>query len=446
MIVGHLTFHTVPLLGWFLWIIFDQTSDTRKTLLLRGSGCALLFAYALFAGYPIVLLFAVLATLLLLPFDLLLSEKKMERWRSLLLRIFTCSGFSLGIGASKAVAIGSFMRFFPRLYPFDAFTEKTASTLLFILRSFFYIPQGRFLFEPAGIQWGTHEYSMFLSPIVLIGLLSGGLLLYKRRSALRKNVTLTAFLAFYALFLTFFFTELTRGYGIIPDFLQALPLFKSLHVSSRFLYVFSLFVSGVGIFSLRETLEAWGAKHWERLCVGIGSLLTVVALPLAYLPLLQSPELQNAFQYEEVREEIHSGLFLNRPVTYVQDGKLDLEHVLDGTTAIHCFEPLFGYHGEYRNATLADGPSDAERDGVFNLLNPACFQYPGENRCVPGDRIPLADRSNRESFEDGKPVTWTLSTLQMWADRLTVITLSLSFLFVILALWKRMGPLWKRYI
>lgn len=445
MIVGHLTFHTVPLLGLLLWMLFDLRRDTTRSLSLRASGFALTCAYALYAGYPIVLVFAALATALLLPLDLLLSKHSVERFRLLSTRMLACGATAFLLGASKLVAIWSFMRFFPRHYPFDTFTVESASTLLFIARSFWYIPQGRFLFEPAGVQWGTHEYSMFLSPVTLMGLLCGGVLLMKKREwlALHKRLAIALFL--YTLLLTTFFVQLTRGYGVIPSILQKLPLLQSLHVTSRFLYLFSLCISVAGIFCARECIRAWKVERWERFCVAVASILTLAALPLAYLPLLRSAELGSSVEYASIRMQLHPPTFLERPVAYVQDGKLDLQHVLDGTTALHCFEPLFGYYGEQWTTSLVEGPSDSETSGFFNLLHPACFEYPEENLCRPGDRIATTDRENFENFRRGMPVTWKLSRLQTVSDRVSLLTLIFTALHLFWALGTKILALWKEY-
>ncbi len=430
MIVGHLTFHTVPLLGLLLWILYDRRIDKPRSLILRASGFALTSAYALYAGYPIVLVFAAMAAILLLPLDLLLSEHRRERFYLLLRRALLCGGAALLLGASKLIAIWSFMRFFPRLYPFDAFTEKSASTLLFIARSFWYIPQGRFLFESAGIAWGTHEYSMFLSPVTLMGLLCGGALLIKKRKWLGTHKKRAAALALYAVLLTIFFAQVTRGYGVIPTVLQKLPLLQSLHVTSRFLYLFSLFISAAGIFCIHACIRAWNIQKWEHFCFIFASIFTLIALPIAYLPLLQSPELGSAVDYESIRVQLHPPAYLDRPVAYVQEGKLDLQHVIDGTTALHCFEPLFGYYGEYWTTSLTEGSAERENDGSFNLLHPACFQYPEENFCKPGDRIVASDRENFENFRAGLAVTWKLSRLQTVSDWASLLTLTFTVFFL----------------
>ncbi len=438
MIVGHLTFHTVPLLGFLLWILFDRRrTDTTHLLALRAGGFALLSAYTLYAGYPLVLLFTVLASLSFLPLDLLFSEHPLMRLRTLSIRAILCGGAALLVGASKLTAIYSFMRFFPRHVPFNTFPEG-ASTLLFIARAFWYIPQGRFLFAPASVPWGVQEYSMFLSPATLMGLLCGAPLLFQKRGGLLQQWKRTLLALVILSGITLFFVQLTRGYGPLAGFLGALPFFRSLHVTTRFLYVFSLFVSIGGVLCIRSSLRVWRAERWEKLCIHFIAFLTVVGLPLAYLPLLRSQELLSVLDYRSVQEALRGNTFLLRPVTDVSDGKLDLQHVLDGTTAIHCFEPLFGYHREWQETSLVEGPVGMEYDHAFNLQNPACFVYPEENRCHPGDRISLSDRENFERFRQGLPTTWKLSRIQRWSDGVSVLTLILTTLFLFLALVRTM--------
>ncbi len=64
-------------------------------------------------------------------------------------------------------------------------------------------------------------------------------------------------------------------------------------------------------------------------------------------------------------------------------------------------------------------------------MNPACYQYPVENGCLPGDRIRIEDEENFENFTHGRPVTWKLSRIQYIADYTSLITFILCVGFLI---------------
>lgn len=421
MIVGHFTFHTVPLLGLLLWIIFQRTQDSRRSLFMRACCFALVSGYALYAGYPIVLLFAAMAVVFFVPIDLMIEKHNLgARLKTVSLRLTACGFVAALLGLSKFVAAYSFMRFFPN-YPFDQLSPDT-STLLFMARAFWYIPQGWFLFAAAGVPWGPHEYSTFLSPVTLMGLICGVPLLVRERTVLRQRWRFFFGVGSYALLLLLFFTQLTKGQGLFSHALESLPIFGALHATTRFLYLFSLFFSAVSIWCITRWIPILQLQRWESAMVVTASALTVIAVPIAYQPLLSSAEILRNLHYENVRRDLQQSPFLRQPVSYVRHGILDLQHVMEGTTGVYCYEPLFGFRNEFQVTSLGEGPVDRVENGFFNLNNPACFQYPEENHCKPGDRIAVEDRENFENFRRGLPVTWKLSRAQIWSDRVSLAT------------------------
>jgi hypothetical protein len=59
-------------------------------------------------------------------------------------------------------------------------------------------------------------------------------------------------------------------------------------------------------------------------------------------------------------------------------------------------------------------------------MNPACYQYPEENRCYPGDRIRENDGDSLDRFTHGRPLTWRISTLQSLADLLSLLAFAVA--------------------
>jgi hypothetical protein len=90
-----------------------------------------------------------------------------------------------------------------------------------------------------------------------------------------------------------------------------------------------------------------------------------------------------------------------------------------------CYEPILNASGD-PFGVLHLGPISDRDNGYFNLMNPACYQYPKENQCVPGERIREDDVDNLYRFTHGEQVTWRISFLQELADLLS----GLAFLVV----------------
>jgi hypothetical protein len=94
----------------------------------------------------------------------------------------------------------------------------------------------------------------------------------------------------------------------------------------------------------------------------------------------------------------------------------------DGATGRTCYEPILNAAGT-PSQILHEGSVSDKESGYFNLMNPACYQYPVENHCRPGDRISAADGDNLARFTRGRPVTWKISVAQQVADWLTLLSL-----------------------
>ena len=52
------------------------------------------------------------------------------------------------------------------------------------------------------------------------------------------------------------------------------------------------------------------------------------------------------------------------------------------------------------------------RDGHFNIKNPACYVYPKENDCSPGDHFREDQLEAMENFVSYRPFVFKISTAQ----------------------------------
>lgn len=108
------------------------------------------------------------------------------------------------------------------------------------------------------------------------------------------------------------------------------------------------------------------------------------------------------------------------------------ELFIAGISQMHCYNPSFGYRLEkLPPADLVVGDVLQERDGKFNIRNPACFVYSEENHCLPGDRFIIDQRGEAEAFTSYQPFPFVKSHRQVTADWVTVGGLVFLFIFLV---------------
>jgi len=428
MLVGHIVFHTIPLIGWGLWILLDRRTDTHKQLLLRASWFAALLAIMLYSGGYFVIVLLLGTVLVSIPFDLLLSTNLRERSFVLGLRLAASATVGLCLCLSKLIAVTSYMRFFPRETPFDRFPEG-ASTLGFFAKSLWAIPQGSPLFESVDMpDWGTvHEYSRFTSPVVLIGLLCGVFLLWKHRKIIKDRPIRNLILFCISTFLYFFIAQLTRGYGLLVTPLETVPFFVSWHVMLRFMYIPIVLLSAVAVLAIARVTRNSNRAALVAMCI------TIISAGFAYGPMLLSRDFGFTVPYTQIRENIQSSHYRTLFTESVMSipGVSDTHGIFNGSTATPCYESVYWGSGGVQLDPLFIGTVDGVFEGQFNMFNPACLVYPEANNCIPGDRIAIEDHANLVAFQHGQKTTWKVSGLQKIGTIVSSITLVMMTLLVI---------------
>jgi hypothetical protein len=420
MLIGHIVFHTIPLIGWGLWLLFDPRTDTRKTLALRSCAFAALLAVMLYSGGYFVIVLLMGTVLIALTFDLLLSSNPQKRCKTLGARLLMSASLGLFLCLSKLIAVLSYMRFFPRETPFDTF-PKGASTIGFFFKSLWAIPQNTALFTSVNMpDWGAiHEYSRFTSPIVLVGLLLGIWFLWKQRKAIQQNTTRSLLLLGISVALMIFFVQLIRGYGLLVTPLETVPFFSSWHVMLRFMYIPIVFLSGISIWTIAQS--PWNNNRFAFTAIGI----TLFSAIFAYAPMLQSKDFGYTVPYPQIQENIRTSNYRSLITERVESipGVSDTHGIFNGSTATPCYEPVYWGTGGVQLDPLFIGTVDGLFEEQFNMYNPACLVYPEANDCIPGDRIALEDYSNLVAFTHGEPTTWKVSGWQSLGNLLSIATL-----------------------
>ena len=416
---GHVTFHAFALLGWFFLLLFERTElPLRTSVIARASSFALLCAYVLYSGNWIVLLYLTMGFCLVLPLDIFLADRRRDRLVQLALRCAIFGAAALAIMGSKLVAIYSFMRFFPRESPIMA-QDPSYSALGYIAKALWWIPQNGQLLATMAPSY-VHEKTVLISPVTWIGLVLGLVLLVRsiRNSTGKERATRLVFTVVYGAAVLFTMIQLVRGYGWIAEAFHRLPVGASQRASSRYLYLLSLMLSLAGVWSVAKAMGAF-KRSWNILGMVAASLATVAAFVFGYAGMMSE------FGFWPNAND-------HRDLWWKFDPSIPVTSVVEGTdfvagTGRTCYEPVLNAASD-PFSILHVGPVSDQENGQFNLMNPACYQYPTENHCKPGDRISVGDGDNLTRFTAGLPVTWEVSRAQQIADLVSAFSLVLLFL------------------
>lgn len=106
-----------------------------------------------------------------------------------------------------------------------------------------------------------------------------------------------------------------------------------------------------------------------------------------------------------------------------------------GMSQLGCYNPIFGYRLEkFLPTGLAiDDVLRVSADGYLNLKNPACYVYPRENACRPGDRFRADQIEAAKAFVAYRPWAFAVSMFQQAAN---IVTLgAFGLVLVGLAVW-----------
>ena len=317
------------------------------------------------------------------------------------------------------------MRFFPRHTVLAKFSTDI-DPIAFILKSFWAIPQKANLFN--GTPYLLHEKSAFISPVALIGIVVFiiSLIITNKRIPSRKIL----FIVIYLLLFFVFMIQLMQGHGVFADKLHLLPAFSSQHVATRYIYIFALFVSGGGVYCFYLVSKT----HWPHLLnltAIICGYITLLTFFLAYSPILDNfpinINIESHFKHYVIFNES-----MDQPVTKIVGDA----GWLMGDSGLNCYEPLINNGGNPQKTVLHVGSVADISNGYFNIMNPACYQYPSENDCTPGDRIAVSDSDNFRSFIKGNTVKWRFSTAQKTADIVSLCALCVFTLCLVLQMYR----------
>jgi hypothetical protein len=117
--------------------------------------------------------------------------------------------------------------------------------------------------------------------------------------------------------------------------------------------------------------------------------------------------------------------------------------MVNGVSQIFCYQPLFGYRLEnFRAAPLRVGGVIVHGGQSINAKNPACYLFPAENACSPGDHFAMVAKKEAVTFLSYRPFAFWQPYRQKLATRLSLIAM-IGIIVALLALTVKALSVWR---
>ncbi|MBU0673503.1 MAG: hypothetical protein KJ950_02520 [Proteobacteria bacterium] len=449
-IIGHMEFHSFMLIPWLAWLLLRENQGEALLDRMKATTgvviSGVLIAYMFMSGMTQLLIPSLITVILM---GLVRAYGDQEAGR-LVSRFLICFGLavllSLALSGVKLVAALSFLENFQR----DSYrlpgVPGLGSLLVLIFRV---LALGGGGVDAAGIvvnnefPLGRHELEYGLSVIPFMLIIQAFVLSPFGRPGTLRKLLQPVHLVLLSLILLLLFIPLGLNY-YSPDwnhFLKSVPLIKSL---SNFLRWFIIYIPFFILLSCL-VLEKNIYLNKFQLPIVVVSIIIILGQNLMtekgfYDVQGYDPGLVLA-GYSRIEGAGKPPVIKNLTIPMNGVGGTNLiknrnDALVFGNSQLHCYEPMFGYKLEFLPfKTSHPGPVLSMDAGVFNMKNPACYLYPNENQCRPGDHFQLDQRSELEHFVSFRPFSHRISTRQKVANLMSLFSLIGVLIFGVITSW-----------
>lgn len=446
MMIGHFIYHgmmLIPLIAWFL--LRPITKNPMHGTLLNGAAAGCMFAYGTYSGLVSLLLPCAVAVLAIACIHRLAGRESL----GFVQRSLTAALVAIGLSSAKLVATLSFLHNFSRSdYSLPGVTSAWGAMYLLFSALFFAPTDIAEQAQPllAGMQWALdrHEWEYGVTVIPLLIVLAGTAILLGRMQSARPRLSPAswAWLALlgFILALPLALNVYTPGWNA---FLKQVPLIKS---SSNLLRWFLVYIPIVILPAalFLDRISPLASRRNGMLMAALAALILINAIK------------DRAFYHDQhyrpdtiinTWRAVRAGTTLPH-IQYIgaltdADNRIQMpdnrnDIIAAGGSQLACYNAVFGYRLEHFPVkALHPGPVLAETDGLLNIKNPACYLYPEQNNCAPGDHFTAAQRKAAQAFANYKPYPFSFSTGQQIANLVTQATLVLLVALLAIALSKK---------
>ncbi len=444
-IIGHFLFHSFMLTPWCVLLLVDPVLTTGGGRVGKNVGActitALMISYMVHSTLqnlmPPVMLSIVAASLVS---GLALGRQfSTKAWAA---RFFCACTLALGISAAKLSALYHFLSHVPRTgYMLPQFTSLP--DLLYVLfQSLFFRPaweRARQSMTHMQFTLKRHEFEFGLTfvPLLIlgVGVIYFLLLLRKgdRRRLFLKSINARTLSLVTVLLLLLALPIVLNYYTPAWNrFLKTVPIIGSSTQCTRWFCIY------IPIITILTAIAACKTPFFRRFPKSV-ALVGISAVLFVNLSTEKSYYLQETYspfpimamyykvkkgQWEPVITDI--GVCTDkygRPVTPVYRN----DSLVFGQSQLLCYDSAFGYRLENIPVKqLSPGPVLKETDGFLNIKNPACYVFPENNNCEPGDHFRVSEKEKALAFTHYRPYDFEMPVIQKIANRISFGSLLIS--------------------
>lgn len=322
---------------------------------------------------------------------------------------------------------------------FGSFLYTFFSSLFFVPDPFFYrenqISNIKTYLSIAELEFGLSVISLILLIIFFIKI---------KKFYQKKNIILYFFLFLILIMPSFYIFN----FSLITNILEKIPIVGSIWERNRWLLIYIYPIIMINAFVVHKFFS---------------SKNTLIIIIFVFIPILQTltyHKIRNIFYpdksfknkavYSIVNLENFSNsiTFKNidklhvKYIDYIEDqNRLDKnEGFISNTSKLFSYSPIFGYHMEklpIENIIKKRSNYLSEikiQNGKYDMFNPACFIFPKENNCLPGEKLNMNQKDNFEKLINYKPLNFKISQVQKIANiisQFSIIVLIITLLTLI---------------
>ena len=435
MVVGHLEFHAfmlTPLIAYFL-LRPEAAGPLRPWAVVRNGVCVgLMLGYAFMSGMTQLIVPALIAVVIIAALARLTPGTEVDS-QGFVLRLAGGGILALGLSAAKLAAALAFLGNFPR----DSYLLPGVDGLVKLIAFIIHVlTTGGAGVDAEGVltnsQWtlGRHEFEFGLTwaPWLLMALglaLNGG---WQRTCAAIGSRRQLPCLALCLLLLAI---PLALNYysPAWNQFLKTIPFIRNL---SNFIRWLIIYIPCIVILAAVAVERTPLLHRFAPSVVGATLAWVVVgniAMDTSYYhhePYDPAPVVE---AYWRTRERGEPPVIATQVASLDETGQPSLpmarnDVLIHGQSQILCYEPMFGFRLEFLPFKgIRPGPSLAAQGDELNVKNPACYLYPHENGCTPGDPFRVGEEDEAQRFISFHPFSYRVSRWQRVADWLNLCSL-----------------------
>lgn len=445
MAVGHLTYHAFMFVPLVACLIINaarrMTHITDLRWLSRLTLASICIAYMVFSGMINLVVPSMLAVLAICLMALLVTENKYLT-KNMALAYGLASIIAVMLSCFQLVATASYLFQFPRdLYPLPGI-PNVIDIIHVIARSLFFEPAYE-LQESVRVnaKWAVErhelEYGVTAIPAVLIFASLVASMYSMWRAGVTTWVSKVERLAVFNRKKIYQVSLITAIFVVVclpialmyysPEwnaFLKRVPIIGSTSTLVRWYALYIPLVVIVGCLAAKRTLASYS--------------YFVVVSSVAYV-LISNVLVDRTFYHKQNYSpiSIEQAYFrLKNQEIEAKIEKVSGHDLASLSSNIRCYEPVFGYLLErYPQKYLQTGRPLDTVNGVLNIKNPACYQYPNDNSCEAGDHFSMSEIDKAADFIAYKPFIYSQSSAQRYANMISLI----SFLCVCMFLGFEVG-------